>query len=249
MQDLDDGFANADVARALQTVAAWTAVLQGDGDLGRAADLVLALFSATYVRLDRIAGGPVQRIYASRRAAGSNADAVVAAGLPRPGRVQQINGGRGAIVVLGSLTGQHDLCEIGLVRPLSAAQAALLDLVAGEMARAWARRQPGLVTRCIMQAMRRHAAPQVPTATAPILDYSNPYGLSRCEYRVCSMMGLGMTARQIAETLQQSEATVRSHQRAIYAKTGMSGQLALLLHLKAHPTAQSLMQGLSRMAA
>jgi DNA-binding NarL/FixJ family response regulator len=154
-----------------------------------------------------------------------------------------------AILVLGTTPSQRDICTIGLSRPLTYAQTALLNLVAVELARAWARRQPGLISWRITQVARKNAPRKAPSPMVPILDYSNPYGLSRCEFRVCSLLGSGMSAKQIAETLHLSEATVRSHQRAIYAKTEMSGQIALLMHLKINPTAQTLMQDLSLLAA
>ena len=61
-----------------------------------------------------------------------------------------------------------------------------------------------------------------------ILGPSNPAGLSRAEYRICALLGVGLTARLISERLGITEATVRSHLRNIYAKTSTSGQYELL---------------------
>ncbi|MGL5010034.1 MAG: helix-turn-helix transcriptional regulator, partial [Paracoccaceae bacterium] len=237
MSDSENGFGNTDVTRALQMVASWTAALQGCGDLGAAADLLMAIIPARYVRLDRHAvdTGAISRIYASADAPGRVNTPVLQPSSRDCGSIIVNEADNKVTIALGSAGSLQDTCEIGLQGPMSIARVELLKLIARELAHAWARRQPGLISKRIAEQMRRHGPRNAPSATSPILDYSNPYGLSRCEFRVCAMIGQGMTAKAIAQALNLSEATVRSHQRAIYAKTELGGQIGVMLHLKSNP--------------
>ena len=52
-----------------------------------------------------------------------------------------------------------------------------------------------------------------------ILGVSNPANLSRAEFRVCLLLSRGLSVKAVSEDLNLSENTIRSHLRAIYAKT------------------------------
>ncbi len=56
--------------------------------------------------------------------------------------------------------------------------------------------------------------------------------LTPAEQAVLDQALTGVTARQIAEHLSLSEATVRSHLSSIYVKLGVSGRVALLAHFR-----------------
>jgi DNA-binding CsgD family transcriptional regulator len=244
MNVLDPGMTKTDLALALRIVAAWTAALQGAGDLGRAADLMQVMMQGRYVCVARRSGTTdVKRIYASHTA--PRADT------PPPADVRAgcvVADTYKAVIVLDRHADQCDTFEIGLNRPLTAMQHSLLDLLAAELADSWARRQPGIVSARIVEQARRNTARKTRVLSAPILDYSNPYALSRSEFRVCAMIGQGLTAKHIAQVLHLSEATVRSHQRAIYAKTALSGQIEVMFHLQTYPTAKSLLGDVSMIA-
>jgi len=109
------------------------------------------------------------------------------------------------------------------------------EMVARSLADAWALRRGGIVAQMIVSNGRRRGPAADPlTEMPPILSDSNPYGLTRSEFRVCHMVEAGMKAPRIAEELGLAEATIRSHLRAIYAKTGASGQLEVMSRLRAH---------------
>jgi DNA-binding CsgD family transcriptional regulator len=55
--------------------------------------------------------------------------------------------------------------------------------------------------------------------------------LTRAEQAVLDQALTGIPAREIAQHLSLSEATVRSHLSSIYVKLGVSGRVALLAHL------------------
>ena len=56
--------------------------------------------------------------------------------------------------------------------------------------------------------------------------------LTPAEQAVLDQALTGVTAREIAEHLSLSEATVRSHLSSIYVKLGVSGRVALLAHFR-----------------
>jgi len=69
-------------------------------------------------------------------------------------------------------------------------------------------------------------------ATQSILHSENPYGLTRSELRVCALIDAGLRPASIAKSTQTSIATVRTHLRGIYAKTGLDGMVGVLSNLK-----------------
>ena len=60
--------------------------------------------------------------------------------------------------------------------------------------------------------------------------------LTPAEQAVLDQALTGVTAREIAEHLSLSEATVRSHLSSIYVKLGVSGRVALLAHFRGSDT-------------
>jgi DNA-binding NarL/FixJ family response regulator len=245
------GMTTEDVARVLRVLADWTAALQGAGDLGLATDLLLDLLGAHHVCLFRTSTktNDVSRIYATKAAPPRHIDISAIAAVPKVGGVTLDTGANRAIVVLCHHADQRDVLDIGLHQGLDDQQRSLLELLAYALSDAWARRQPGLISGRIVDLARRNRPSRTISARMPILDYSNPYALSRSEFRVCAMIGQGLTAKRIARELRLSEATIRSHQRAIYNKTELRGQIEVMFHLQAHPTAQSLLREIATMAA
>ena len=250
MNDLNNERTSGRIARALRMAGAWGAALQGAGDLGRVAEQMSDVLPARHVRLIRrgVNADDMKLIHASSGAPHGPIAPSVFPALPQAGRVFVLADAEMALVVLHHDRAQCDVFEIGLAQPLTVQDRDLLDLLAVSLADGWSRRQPGLISARIADLTRRNRPRRAVGATAPILDHSNPYALSRSEFRVCAMIGRGFTAKRIARELRLSEATIRSHQRAIYAKTELSGQIEVMFHLQANPTAQSLLNDLPAMA-
>jgi DNA-binding CsgD family transcriptional regulator len=70
----------------------------------------------------------------------------------------------------------------------------------------------------------------------PQLTLAKASALTPAEQSVLDHALTGAPAREIAERLSVSEATVRSHLSSIYVKLGVSGRVALLAHFRASET-------------
>ena len=66
----------------------------------------------------------------------------------------------------------------------------------------------------------------------PEMTIARLSALTPAEQAVLDQALTGVTAREIAEHLSLSEATVRSHLSSIYVKLGVSGRVALLAHFR-----------------
>ncbi|MCB2114783.1 MAG: helix-turn-helix transcriptional regulator [Rhodobacteraceae bacterium] len=132
-----------------------------------------------------------------------------------------------AVLVLSGGPASRDHIELHFRAPFDETRIAMFEMILPTMARTWSARQVGLVTRCVVNHRQEIAAP----AALPILSSTNPARLSRAEFRVCLLLGRGLSAQAAAEELNVSEATVRSHLRSIYAKTGTTGLAELVYRL------------------
>lgn len=132
------------------------------------------------------------------------------------------------VLVLASSATTRDHVELHFREALMPADLASFEAILPTMARTWAARQIGLVTRCIVN--HRRPEPRLPDV-APLLSLTNPARLSRAEFRVCLLLSRGHSALSIADELNVSEATIRTHLRNIYAKTGTAGLPELVYHL------------------
>ena len=147
-----------------------------------------------------------------------------------------------AVLVLSGGPGVRDHIELHFRAALDPATQAALGAVLPTMARTWANRQVGLVTRMVVN--HRATAEPAPArpAAAMILSPSNPARLSRAEFRVCLLLSRGLSVNGVSDELAVSDATVRSHLRSIFSKTGTSGLAELvfaLLRAKPDAAAQS----------
>ena len=141
------------------------------------------------------------------------------------------------IVVVGlESTGlQHDYLEFHFAHDLTRDDKEAMEGLLPVLVRAWAGRKTGLVTRAqiddrIMDARAAAQASKI-KPNAPLLGTSNPAKLSRSEFRVCLLLSRGLSVRGVTEELGLTEATIRSHLRAIYSKTGASGLPELVYRL------------------
>ncbi len=124
-----------------------------------------------------------------------------------------------------------DYVEFHFARPLSRSAQHEIEALVPTIERSWRGRKPGLVTQIIADDRVPVASRQVDMVDwdAPILGMSNPAGLSRAEFRVCLMLSRGLSVKGVSVELGLSENTVRSHLRAIYAKTE-TGNLPELIY-------------------
>lgn len=134
------------------------------------------------------------------------------------------------VLVLASGATERDVIELHFRDPRSERVHATLAAVLPTVARTWATRQFGIISRDV--AFRRlDAAARGAAAPAAILGPMNPARLSRCEYRICLCLSRGLSVRGAASELGITETTVRSHLRSIYAKTQTASQAELLFRL------------------
>lgn len=110
------------------------------------------------------------------------------------------------------------------------------SIISTALADSWSLRAPGLISRSIRNFGRSRSQTRA-EPDCGILSSANPCALSRAEQRVCRLLAAGAKARDIAEALRLSVATVRTHLRNIYAKTGTSGQVELISVIGGEPAA------------
>ncbi len=104
----------------------------------------------------------------------------------------------------------------------------LLRVLSGTLVTCWQRRTPLTVKKWLVRSQVNPVGKQSQTSEVVLLDANNPAGLSRAEFRVCSMLNQGMTVKVIAATLALSESTIRCHLSSIFSKTGATCQVELL---------------------
>lgn len=136
-----------------------------------------------------------------------------------------------AVLVLSGGPITRDHIELHFREPLSRHIQASVGAVLPTMARTWATRQVGLITRTVINERLSQGLQRPGTTNAPLLSISNPASLSRAEFRVCLLLSRGLSVLGVSAELSLSDATVRSHLRSIYAKTESSGLAELVFLL------------------
>lgn len=132
------------------------------------------------------------------------------------------------VIVLANSSGDLDLLELHSFSMISAAQVSLLNALVPLLVRAWRNRRVGTVS---LELSKRPFILDVAKSDAPILSSDNPFGLSRSEYRVCHLMKGGLLPNALPQELSKSPATIRTHLRNIFSKTGAKSQAELLFRL------------------
>lgn len=143
----------------------------------------------------------------------------------------------GEIVVV-ALTANHraqDYIEFHFARPIAYSEKLELESLVPTLVRSWSGRKTGLVTQAQMddRMLRHRAAAEAKRRRPeiPILGTSNPFNLSRAEFRVCVMVSRGVSVKGMKEELGLTEATIRTHLRSIYSKTEVSGIQELMYRI------------------
>lgn len=132
-----------------------------------------------------------------------------------------------AEIVIISLAGaqDRDFVEFHFTQPLKHSEKLEFEALTPTIVRSWAGRKKGLVAETLMGGRKPLVAETVLKKIwqDPILSIANPAKLSRAEFRVCLMLSKGLSVKGVVQELGTSEATVRSHLRAIYSKTEANG--------------------------
>jgi DNA-binding NarL/FixJ family response regulator len=133
------------------------------------------------------------------------------------------------------LTGIHDaelhrravrLGAVGLVLKDRAADILLEAISKVHAGEAWL--EPAMVAKVLSDMTRAQATPQHNTERMKIA------ALTEREREVIGLIGEGLRNKQIAERLFISEATVRHHLTAIFAKLGVADRLELVIYAYQH---------------
>ena len=136
-----------------------------------------------------------------------------------------------AVLILAGGPRNRDHIELHFREALSPDVLASLTAVVPAMARTWATRRVGLVTRESVSDHAPDVEPTVENANLPLLGIGNPARLSRAEFRVCLLLSRGLSVVGVSRELEISEATIRSHLRSVYSKTGSASLAALVFQL------------------
>lgn len=120
-----------------------------------------------------------------------------------------------------------DCLELHFDEPVETRYASL-NMMADVLVRSWARRAPG---RFLEELLRTGRSERPWHGEDDLLSAANPAGLSRAEYRICMMLGRGLSGSALARELDIRPTTLRTHLRNIYSKTGTGGQAELVVLL------------------
>ena len=139
------------------------------------------------------------------------------------------------VITLAAAPQQNDYIEFHFDRVLSQSERISLETLVPTIVRSWGGRQQGLVTQSTVDERILRARNVVQSRkvapSAPLLGVSNPAGFSRAEFRVCVLISHGLSVSGVADELGLTANTVRSHLRAIYAKTDTSSLAELLYRI------------------
>lgn len=123
---------------------------------------------------------------------------------------------------------ENDFLELHFEHTLPDADRNLLAIMGPTLAKTWQSRLPGTAERARSRFRTRRGTRQ---PDPQVLHLSNPFGLTRSEFRVCMLVREGLLVEKIAHKLNVLEPTIRAHLRAIYMKTGISCHVELLHRL------------------
>jgi len=207
------------VSRSTFNASAPRLVAVFDADLAACAPLERTFVSELLgPYLDRLKTGAIWSVSRHMAGTGEDLDPAVAGWLRRRGLKDIF------ILVLESRTGHSDYLEIHIRQDGSRMLESKLDMLGPLLARFWANRKPGLVADCLgRRKIQRVSGGNAMTKDVPLLSDHNPAGLTRSEFRVCTMVRRGLSVKSISEELSLSVTTIRTHLRSIYVKTGVSG--------------------------
>ncbi len=122
-------------------------------------------------------------------------------------------------VCLDHQGGEIDFLELHFAQNPEPGFKEAIEQIAPQLSETYQSRRPGLVT----EALSRQTVSTIRKSATdtPILSTGNPAGLTRAEWRVCTLVSRGISPQGIGEELGIGPATVRTHLKHIYSKTGL----------------------------
>jgi len=136
-----------------------------------------------------------------------------------------------AVLVLSGGPDTRDHIELHFREMLSPDILESLAAVLPTIARTWATRSVGVITRQAISERLPLDVQKPAYMMKPMLGVSNPARFSRGEFRVCMLLSRGLSVVGVSKELGIAEATVRSHLRSIYAKTDTANLAELVFQL------------------
>jgi len=127
--------------------------------------------------------------------------------------------------------GQADVLELQYRHKPAQHDLDLVIILIGTLAPCWRNRVSGLIVKTLTQKRRFNCVNSLERSDVSVLDTENPAQLTRCEFRICSLLKDGMTVNVIAKTLSIAPTTVRAHLSSVFSKTGTCNQVELLHQL------------------
>lgn len=134
-----------------------------------------------------------------------------------------------AFFIVGKDKNQLDIVEIFFKDFIDETMLKSIEWCAENFARVYAGRKMGLVIEALSSRSPLILRKRIPDE--PILGLSNLSELTRAEWRVCVLITYGLNKNAIAKELGIKPATLRTHLKHIYSKTGLDCFNSLALHL------------------
>lgn len=138
--------------------------------------------------------------------------------------------GEVVVIPLGRNGTDLDAIEFYRAKPLGNTGDPMLEWLATSAAQLWSRRREGLIARLLrsVPAITERLHGPEPVGQGNILSSENPCRLTAAETRICMLIQAGYGLNEMGSKIGIAEATIRSHLRSIYAKTGAAGQVGLV---------------------
>jgi DNA-binding CsgD family transcriptional regulator len=135
-----------------------------------------------------------------------------------------------AVVPLDKTGTEADTLELHFTAPVSRPLHVSLEMAAVAASAAWRRRQKGRIARILSAApaVADRLSLEIPAHRQSPLSAANPLRLTAAELRICILFRNGHPPQDMARHLKISDSTLRTHLRSIYAKAGVTGQVALV---------------------
>lgn len=153
------------------------------------------------------------------------------------------------ILCLESQNGVRDFIELHFSNSWHKNRQTEADTFAKALAEVYAGRRPGLIQQELLSGSRARRPEHATSETQQILAPGNPAGLTRSEWRLCFLVAKGLSRSGVAEEMRVTQNTMRTHLRAIYAKTGYETFHDLALRLVSSREQQALCDAMAGQAA
>ncbi len=137
-------------------------------------------------------------------------------------RWYQASGCRDSLIMVLEVNKRHvDRIEMHFAHIADRKTVTFCEEIAQALPLFYTSRAPQIIEEAIQRNLRPGRSSAAPSG-APILSDTNPYQLTRSEFRICHVVSRGISYKALPGKLDISAHTVRSHLRNIYAKVDVS---------------------------